>query len=330
MSDLLPLVAAILKDKAALEASEEIATLRKERDASRRVEIIHAREGDIGEVEGEGDEVVVYASGRFEDGSYGRNANLWEVQLQSNEALGDECLLADLTGCQVCVGGGFPVANFTDPEMFQGWLHDTDEDDYEGPPPDGAVGMRFCFSPYSTWVTIWIRGWPKEEWEAEIRDGDMDPNESVRFLIDDVASQYPEAMVKFKEVGFVTRHIHGALKRLLSPRRKAKVRADRDARNEAADPQWDELTEFLMRTMRERGNEMGPETFMGQVSDVLTTLHRMGVHNTESGEERDAVVVQVVAWYEQFGADAMRDVVENALGQRNQGVGEEQDNTEPE
>ena len=69
MSALLPLVAAALRDKAALDASKEIAALRKERDASRRVEIICMR--DNGDEEEEDDNVVVYASGQCEDGRYG-------------------------------------------------------------------------------------------------------------------------------------------------------------------------------------------------------------------------------------------------------------------
>lgn len=226
ISDLLPLVAAALNDRAAADAARELAIAKeerdiaqKERDASHRIEILRNNEDDEADEDGE---IVVYASAKFEDGRYEyRNPNLWTVVLQQSNH--NACRLADIRDCHICVGGGFPVANLEENDhSFQGWI-------------DGELGdsveIKIHFSPYSTWLSFAIHGWPREEWEAVIQENDLDPDNIVGFLVEDVAAQYPNATVEFREISFVSGKIGGALKRLLTSRRKAEVREERDRRS---------------------------------------------------------------------------------------------------
>ena len=217
-SDLLPLVAAALNDQVAADAAKDLATARGERDRSRRVEVLRSINNGAGEHED--GETIVYGSALFEDGQYSDiNTNLWDVRLEQNRS--NICFLADLRDCHICVGGGFPVASLDDTlennAIFNGWIDGSEGD---------ACFISFCFCPHSTWLTFLIHGWPRDEWETVPNDNNT--RNFVSFLVDDVADQYPEATVEFKSVSFAARSIHGALKRLLPPKRKEEVRADRD------------------------------------------------------------------------------------------------------
>eukprot|EP00985_Skeletonema_marinoi_P032261 scaffold39084_cov200-Skeletonema_marinoi.AAC.7 len=221
ISDLLPLVAAALNDKAAADAAKELAAAREERDIPRKVEVIRSLNNSDDEDE-DGD-IVVYSSGMFEDGQYARNTNLWDVTLEQNSS--NICRLADLRDCHICVGGGFPVASLDDilpnNATFEGWING--EDRRQGISGD-ACEVSFCFCPHTIWLVILIHGWPREAWEAVIQEDDYDQDDQhvVHFLVENVAEQYPDATVEFKTVTFVTGSIHGALKRLLPPKLRKK------------------------------------------------------------------------------------------------------------
>ena len=226
ISDLLPLVAAALNDQVAADAAKDLATAREERDRSRRVEVL--RSINNGRDEDEDGEAIVYGSALFEDGQYSEiNTNMWDVTLEQNSS--NICLLADLRDCHICVGGGFPVASLDDTlqnnAIFNGWIDGSEGD---------ACFISFCFCPHSIWLTFLIHGWPRDEWERwerVIRESNNDNSQDfVSFLVEDVADEYPNATVEFKTVTFCAKSIHGALKRLLPPRRREEVRADRDRR----------------------------------------------------------------------------------------------------
>mmetsp|Transcript_18479 Transcript_18479/g.28046 ORF Transcript_18479/g.28046 Transcript_18479/m.28046 type:complete len:329 (-) Transcript_18479:211-1197(-) len=251
ISDLLPLVAAALNDKAAADAAKELAAAREERDIPRKVEVI--RSLNNGGDEDEDEDVVVYSSGMFEDGQYARNTNLWDVTLEQNSS--NICSLANLRDCHICVGGGFPVASLdhTLPNnaTFEGWING--EDRRQGISGD-ACEVSFCFCPHTIWLVILIHGWPREAWEAVIQEDDYDQDDQhvVHFLVENVAEQYPDATVEFIAVTFAIRSIHGALKRLLPPKRKEQVRADREKRKIARED-WQGVLQFVESNMRERG-----------------------------------------------------------------------------
>ena len=200
MSDLLPLVVATLKDKVAMEAQQEIKTLRNGIKLLTAVEVLRTSERD------DNDQVLVYASGCFTDGSPGANPNLWSVNLAPNAS----CRLSDLRKCRLCVGGGFPAVSFNTEDHgegdCEGWLEGSDGD---------KILVNLCFCPYSTWVALAIKGWPDEH-----DDEELDPQEIIHYLVDDIAASSPEAMVEFRNVSFVSGHIHGALKRLLPPQQR--------------------------------------------------------------------------------------------------------------
>lgn len=216
MSDLLPLVAAVLNDKVSIDAYEEVLGMKQQLAVSRAIEIIRAA-NETGEDE---EDVVVYASTQFEDGNYARNINLWQVDFDPGSVI---CRLADLRSCRVCVGGGFALESLNDAQANHEGVEvffNTDEDNDD----ENSKSITLCFAPNSTWLNAVVHGWPS---------GAIDPPEvlnSLEYLVDDVADEFPDATVEFKSTSFVVRHIHGALKRLLPPKRKEAVDADRAER----------------------------------------------------------------------------------------------------
>ncbi len=308
ISDLLPLVAVTLNDKAAADACVELATAQEERDTPRKVEVIRAINN--GEDEDEDDEAVVYASAMFEDGQYARNTNLWDVTLEQNS--NNTCLLADLRDCHICVGGGFPVAtlddNFPNDAGFHAFVNGNegsfDGDDNESTSDACEVSIRF--NPYSIWLSVLIHGWPREEWEAFIQADTYGTGDVFHYLVEIVAAQYPDTAVEFKEVTFVAIHIHGALKRLLSPKRKEEVRADRDRRiAEKHNPEGDALYQFVGRTMRERGNGANRALFMSQLYSILRFLAAVGVNRLGVNDE---LIMTVIETHERLGDEGLHDL----------------------
>ena len=296
MSDLLPLVATALNDKVAADAAEELATAREERDRSHRVEVIRSRAN--GEDEDEDGETVVYGCGLFEDGQYHHNnTNMWNIKLDKSSD--NICHLVDLRDCHICVGGGFPVASLDDTlphnSGFAGFINDN-----EGQLPEHVVEVSVCFSPHYTWLDFWIYGWPRDE---AVQAGDLGQDEIIPFLVDNVAAQYPDALVEFKCISFVATRIHGALKRLLPPKLKKEVRADRDKR--IAEEDWQEVVEFVESTMRER--DKFTEDWL---QAILGLFLLVGVKKRT--EVNDAVIVTTITTCEQsgvFGIDNANEVL---------------------
>lgn len=198
MSDLLPLIAATLKDKVAVDAQNEIEKLRNQIKLLSAVEIIHAIESE------DNNQVVVYASGSFVDGEPDDDENLWEVNLEP----GVTCRVSDLRECQLCVGGGFPSVTFNDQGPngeggCEGWF-------------EGETNMAsLCFFPHSTWVEVAITGLPEGHMHEHFHTEDF-----ITYLVDTVAVAYPDTKIEFRSVAFVSGYIHGALKRLLPPQRR--------------------------------------------------------------------------------------------------------------
>lgn len=303
MSDLLPLVAATLRDKVVSDALEEINALKKQLDVSRRVEIIRAKAN--GDDEDEDEDVVVYASGRLQDGRYGANPNLWQIDLKhgkdESSSMPFRCRLADLRDCHICVGGGFPMATLDDAlpnnAPMEGWLENESDGEF-------ATAL-VCFCPHATWLTFAIHGWPKREWEVVAQQRSYDSDAIISYLVETVASAYPEATVEFVEVSFVANVIGGGLKRLLPAKRREEVRLEREERQreEESDENfqaWRVLHTFVATTMREFGNEATHSHFLLQVDEVVGFLNSIGIH--ERSEENDQVITHIVSLYESAGA----------------------------
>jgi len=293
ISDLLPLIAVALNDQAAADAARELAIAREERDMRGMVEVLRAINN--GHDEDEDDETVVYASALFENGRYASNANLWEVTMEQNSS--NICRLADLRDCHVCVGGGFPVATLDDTLLnngtFDGWI-------------DGAEGeacfISFCFGPHSTWLNVLIHGWPREEWEDMVEEYDYTTQEFVPFLLG-VAAQYPGTTVEFIKVTFAVCSIHGALKRLLPPKRKEEVRAERDRRF-AINEEYEEyaLCRFVSKTMRERGNELRRALFVPQLDSIVSFLADMGINRLGINDD---LIMTAIETHESRGVEGL-------------------------
>jgi hypothetical protein len=301
ISDLLPLMAVALNDKAAADAAKELATALKERDTAHRVEVLRARNN--GDDEDENGETIVYASALFEDGKYlPNNTNLWSINLRQDDTF--VCRLADLRDCHVCVGGGFPVASLRHTAGFQAF--------FDGNDISGGVGdelmVSFCFSPHCIWLHVLIHGWPRAEWEAFIRADNVDPDDTMEFLVDTVATQYTDATVEFNIINFVTGSIHGALKRLVPPKRVVEVRAEREENENRADPEYGALYEFVARTMRDQGNTDNSALFVPQLNNIMGFLGYMGVGRLG---ENDDLVIQAITAHESNGDEGLQELFRN-------------------
>mmetsp|Transcript_9796 Transcript_9796/g.19885 ORF Transcript_9796/g.19885 Transcript_9796/m.19885 type:complete len:334 (-) Transcript_9796:1714-2715(-) len=320
ISDLLPLVAAALNDQAAADAAKELAVAREERDTSHKVEVLRAI--NDGDDENEDGETIVYGSALFEDGQYASNTNLWNVTLEQNS--NNICRLADLRDCHICVGGGFPMATLDDTDssnpFFEGWING--EDRRQGISGD-ACEVSFCFCPHTIWLVILIHGWPREAWEAVIQEDDYDQDDQhvVLFLVENVAEQYPDATVEFKKVTFAIRSIHGALKRLLSSKRKEVVRADRDRR--MAERNWQEVVEFVESYLQARGILSEHH----QTRMILGILWIKGFKTRT--EANDDVILRFIAACEQspgvFDSDDEREVFTTVMQYFREQSGSDQD-----
>ena len=120
------------------------------------------------------------------------------------------CLLSDLRKCRLCVGGGFPIVSFNTQANNEG-----DGDGWLERGEDGKTIAHLCFIPYTIWVELAISGWPEEP-DNEL----FESEEIISYLVDNIATAYPETTVEFRRVGFVSKAIHGPLKRLLSPEQR--------------------------------------------------------------------------------------------------------------
>ncbi len=296
-------MAVALNDKAAADAAKELATALKERDTAYRVEVLRARNN--GDDEDENEETIVYASALFEDGKYlPNNPNLWSIDLRQDDTF--VCRLADLRDCHVCVGGGFPVASLDDQLPYTaGFQAFFDSDALSGDQEGDEIKVSFCFCPHSIWLRVLIHGWPREEWEAVIRDDNVGPDDTMEFLVDTVATQYPDATVECSDMCFVAKSIHGALKRLLPPKRVKDVRAEREKHRSNKDPEYEALWEFVAQTMRDQGNDANRALFRSQIYAIIGFLGGMGV---ERLGENDELINQTILTHSAVGETGLREI----------------------
>ena len=92
MSDLLPLLITALRDKTLVDTEEELNELHKRVETATSIEIIHdaTNEEAAGDDNNIDDDIVVYASGKFEDGNWGKNDNLWNVPVKNTRSNSDD------------------------------------------------------------------------------------------------------------------------------------------------------------------------------------------------------------------------------------------------
>jgi len=294
-SDLLPLVAAVLNDKVAADANDEIDKLRGllSGDISRSVQIVqpidnrNTENNNNNNTNTNNGDLIVHASGQFQDGFYADNPVLWQVDL--NNKLSTEgpspftCRLADLKSCVVCVGGGFPVVDFDfGRKPFDGYLSADDSAESE----TGHV-IHFCFGSdlTSLWLTIVVHGWPRVEWEACIRLN-SDRGLICSYLSEEVANNHPYATVEFKDATFVISSLIGSpIQQLLSPERLEQVTAERDGRD---------TTVTAMKTLRAHVSstirDLSEPRFSGVVDlrfrDAMAILNILNINElTEENKE---------------------------------------------
>eukprot|EP00980_Cylindrotheca_fusiformis_P017923 scaffold5688_cov104-Cylindrotheca_fusiformis.AAC.9 len=197
-------------DRDAIEAQSEIARLRTQVKQFVAIEIIRKEREDADWYGGTDDEVTVYAAGSYDKGAPALNDPIeWKVDLHTVTT----CRLADLGSCCLCVGGGFTIANFAS-NVSESWL---DEED------DGTENkiVSFCCEP-ATWITFSIRGWPRRNWEFV-----NDSEQTLTYLVEDVARSFPDATVEFRSLSFKADAVHAVFQRMLPPERRAEVRARR-------------------------------------------------------------------------------------------------------
>lgn len=296
MSDLLPLVVSTLKDKIAIDSLEEINQLRKERDFAHTIEIIRSNEQDTKEDA----DVVVYASGNFIDGKYSsNNPNLFEVTLKSDETAKSTCLLSDLKYCEVTVGGGFPfvVLDYDKNTSYEGWLNGSSDD-------DDIACVSICACPHTTWLSFRVRGWPRESWEPVYVEDSINPGEIVNYLVETIATEFPEATVEFDSVSFVANNVHGALKRLLPPRRKEDIRADR-AELQGFHDETD-LKTSISRLIRSRGDDSHRDVHAFRVNAIFN-FFKENMHNIEYSEESITRIIDIYITTGHLGLDLNQD-----------------------
>lgn len=218
MSDLLPLVVTVLNDQAAIDAMKEISDLKRQLKSASAIEVIGWDEENPDKAP------TVFASGQFEDGLYSNNPNLWQVDLHNTAG----CRLVDLRGCRICVGGGIPLESLDDQQDNRAYLAgvlDLSADD-----TDTSKVVRVCFCPNSTWLSLVVHGWPRQNWEAAVRGEQFDADGVISFLVDTIAPEFPEATVSFDHILMVERHIPVAFQRFLSPESLMVARAERIGR----------------------------------------------------------------------------------------------------
>eukprot|EP00980_Cylindrotheca_fusiformis_P017921 scaffold5688_cov104-Cylindrotheca_fusiformis.AAC.7 len=217
MSDLLPLVVATLKDKAAVDAQTEIAQLRKQLGQTYAVEIILDREDT--RLYGTDDKVTVFASGSLQEGGLcSVNPRWWRVYLQQDTSA-TPCKLEDVEKCCLCVGGGISVERLDKAVQDGVWDEEEDIHDFT---KDAVVDFFFHSSPYL--VTITIKGVPQEEWENLLREYCVD--ETMEFITNQAAQHYPNTTVEFRHVSFLSTSMHAAFRRMLPADRRAEIDAE--------------------------------------------------------------------------------------------------------
>jgi len=290
MSDLFPLVAEVLKDKASLDALEEIAKLKEKSDIGQSVEVIRS----VQYYEEDKDRVV-YASGLLKNGKFSVNHDnfgMFEVNFVNN----NECPIIDLRDCQLCFGGGFPVGEQLG--YSKGWS-DWNED-------DNSLLITIRFLPDDTILTLMLLGWPSDDYEAKIQSNELDPNNIVMdYLINMLAFEYPNAIVRFKNVSFREKKILGPLNRFLTLEEKRATMHEMEefemveqiASFEAN--QYDALMLEVGTRMQEVGMTVDLEEFPMQVETIVNTLIRLSIQDSE-------LINNIVDVYRTTGLDGLQ------------------------
>mmetsp|Transcript_9604 Transcript_9604/g.22549 ORF Transcript_9604/g.22549 Transcript_9604/m.22549 type:complete len:232 (+) Transcript_9604:494-1189(+) len=230
MSDLVPLVAATVKDKVVVDAQSEIAKLRNELKQLTAVEVIRAADDDSSS-----NKVLVFSSASFQDGEIARE--YWMVKLQPGVT---PCRLSELRTCRLCVGGGIPMESFgnsggdivglLDRHVGEAWELDYDRE-------ERIVHVRFSEKYRSgTFIKLVIKGWPREAIEEEFQTRDI-----IDYLVDSVAASFPEATVEFRQVLLRSCRIHGVAKRLLPPQQRYQTMLQSRAFDDEVSRNWDAL-----------------------------------------------------------------------------------------
>lgn len=210
MSDLLPLVAEVLKDKVLTDTQKEIAGLQDQVQTFRAVEVIQELDNGAG---------IVLAAGDFSRGSFRRNRHHWDIGLKGK----NKCRLSDLQKCSVTVGGGFPVATLNCHEhgrpRSQVEIHFDEESD--------MIEVRFYFLPGKTWILGCIHGWPRGEWQPLVPLLTLQAQRSERLFLDTLGNHScPEAWMEFHTVTFDVDRIPRAMKQLIPKDHLERAQAD--------------------------------------------------------------------------------------------------------
>ena len=128
----------------------------------------------------------------------------------------------------------------------------------------------------------------------------------MEYLVDTVATQHPDATVEFSDMAFVSKSIHGALKRLLPPKRVKEVRAEREENR--ANPEYEALYLFVARTMRDQGNTANSALFIPQISTIMGFLNYMGVDRLGVNDE---LINQAITAHESHGDEGLQELFRN-------------------
>ncbi|KAL3913981.1 MAG: hypothetical protein SGARI_000368 [Bacillariaceae sp.] len=271
MSDLFPLVATVLKDKAAVDAQKEVEDLKKQLGA---VKIVRSKLG--AEDDDDSDSEIVFASGQFQDGKLGKKKNLWwKVDL---EASSDPCSFSDLLDIDMCVGGGFPLTNFSH-RLEKLDLH-LDGNVYAG--EDAPV--EFYFRDRNISLGALVKGWPRQEWEPWFQNKDMGTHAFLRFLTENVRMKYPEATFQFRYVFFLADEYRRSLKQLVPASRRKKLFEE-----------FDESTVNTLTQAVDNPDRLDYRSYLDMVNDVMPLLRNLGVGvNGFVWQSRCAEVVAVL------------------------------------
>jgi hypothetical protein len=195
MSDLAPFVAAVLHDRVLAETKQEVDHLSEQLQKSRAVQIIS-------------ESGTVYAEGRFQDGSYSDNPNLWLVNLKNLAS----CPLSDLAGAEIFVGG-ICKAHFGPNSIVEGFVERDDDSTYM----DGWGFISFCFGDTGQcWLSVYVGPFPSEvAFFSQVPNRDIVHAEDLSsFLTEELAENHPELSVTFEHVEFYVSAVRGLIQNL--------------------------------------------------------------------------------------------------------------------
>lgn len=202
MSDLLPLVAAALRDKVVNDANDELINVKRELAQMRAVDVVRQV--------GDGQQQVV-ATAQMDHGKWGVNPKFWEISFQQLAV----CKLSELLDVKIYNGGGFPLhslqeaGDFDDMFEFWGYFHPDKDGDTS---TSKTVYFRLS-SLLDNWLKIVVHGWPQESWINHCPT----TRDAPRHLVGSIARQFPHATVEYKTMLLSTEENERAIQRLVPP-----------------------------------------------------------------------------------------------------------------